>query len=120
MPAVPLSRYEFVQVEQDDEGRTFLQVPDPLPTRSFVDDQIHIVGEGETLFSIAWNAYKELLDEEKDIRPSGFWWVIADINGIVDATEPLQVGSRLRIPSVDTLLGELLVPPQFFTRNRET
>ena len=119
MPAVRLSRYEFAASEVDEFGRKFLDVPDPIPRRTFVDDDLPKVGQGDDLFTLAWTAYRSALDREQDVRPSGFFWVVAQANDIVDAAAPLAVGSRLRVHSVETLFGEILVPPPFFDQGDE-
>ena len=117
MPAVPLSRYEFVAVEQDEQGRTFLQPPDPLPKTVFQDEEFVTTREGETFFSLAFRRYRELADDLQDILPANFFWVLADLNDIVDVTKPIPVGTRLRIPSTEALLSVYTAPPPFFSRN---
>lgn len=118
MPAVRLSRYEFAPVEEDDHGRTYLDVPDPLPRRVRSDDLRFVVGDSDNLWSVAWRAYEALLDREQDIGPSRFFWVIGEINDIVDGRAPIPAGTVLRIPSIRSLTEEILVPPRFFTASR--
>lgn len=120
MPAVRLSRYQFAAVHVDECGRKFLDVPDPISRRNRRTDITVIVGEGDSLFALAWRAFREMLDREQDIRPSGFYWVIGQINAVVDPTEPLPIGKSIRIPSVDVLNGEILAPPRFFSSKRST
>lgn len=120
MPAVRLSRYEFAPIHEDACGRRFLDVPDPVSRRPSLDDIRHIVGEGDTLFTIAWRYYRSLLDRESDIGPSRFFWVIAQANSIVDVTAKLKPGRELRIPSVANLETEILAPPRFFDRSFNT
>lgn len=120
MAAVRLSRYEFASIETDACGRRFLDVPDPISKIPDLDDIRHIVGEGDTLFSIAWKYYRSMLDRESDIGPSRFYWVIAQANSIVDVTEKLRPGLELIIPSVARLESEILAPPRFFDRSQTT
>ena len=116
MPALRLSRYEFAAVEKDDCGRPFLDFPRPLTIGSRSDDGRPQVGEGDSLFTLAWKAWRDTLDYEQDVRPSGFFWVIGELNVILDAAAPLKVGQRLRVPSTSTLDTEILAPPPFFER----
>lgn len=122
MPAVRLSRYEFADVHEDACGRKFLDVPDPIPRRVRRDDRRTIAGEGDTVFAVAWRAFRATLDREQDVRPSGFYWVIAQVNGIVGLAGVITVekGATLRVPSVENLLGEVLVAPAFYARNTVT
>lgn len=121
VPAVRYSRYEFAPVHQDELGRTFLDVPDPLPKRVRRDDIRVVSGAGDTLHSMAWRAYKSLLDtSEQDVGPSRFYWVVGENNGIVNPTKELPLGSLVRIPSLESLVGEILVAPRFFARNSVT
>ncbi len=115
MPAVRLSRYEFAPVETDECDRIFLDVPPP-PTKEVLlrnPDRV-VVGEGDTVFTIAWRVYTDLLDREQDIRPTSFYDVICHANDIVDPTEPLEIGRILFIPSIQTIVGDVRVPPPFF------
>ena len=114
MPALRLSRYEYAAIETDEQGRPFLDFPAPLSIGSRRDDGRPQVGEGDSLFTLAWN----MLDYEQDVRPSGFFWVIGELNAILDAAAPLKVGQRLRVPSVSTLDTEILVQPAFFERGQ--
>jgi len=120
VPAVRLSRYEYAPVEQDECGRLFLDVPDPIARTSRLDDARILTGEGDTIFALAWRAYESTLDREQDIRPTGFYWVIAQMNDFVDLDQVLSIpnASRVRVPSVQTLVGDILVPPRFFESDK--
>lgn len=120
MPVVRFSRYEFANVHQDECGRTFIDVPDPLPKRIRRDDARIQVGLGDTLHTLAWRAYEAVKDEEQDIRPTSLFDVIAQNNDVVDADQPLSPGTIVRIPSVRAVLEEIRVSPPFFARNRVT
>ena len=113
MPAVSMSRYEFSPTEVDDLGRKFLDVQFGWTRERFPDDSNPVVAQGDTLFSFSWLAYEEALDPEEDVRPSGWWWVLAYLNDIVDALVPLGLGSRVRVPELEDLTGTILEPPQF-------
>lgn len=117
MPALPLSRYEFAEVHQDELGRTFLDVPDPISKRLDRDDFRTIIGQGDTLGSLAWKFYKATLDRRLDVRAVNFFWVVAEFNDVVDATEALPIAKTFRAPSLQRLQGEITVPPQFFSAN---
>jgi len=121
VPGTRNSRYEFANLHQDSDGNFFLDVPAPVTRAAFPDDAQVMVGEGDTLHSIAWQAYKRMLQRgtlaDVDVGPSRFFWVIGQINGIVDATAKLANGTILRVPSVQTLVGEILVPPPFSSRD---
>lgn len=119
MAVLSYSRYEFTTPHEDDEGRMFLAVPDPISKEPNDDENQVIVGEGDDLFTIAWRAYMEMLNTEIDLRPTGFFWVIAQMNDIVDAAAPLEVGSTLRVPGIETLQGEILDAPVGFTTSSE-
>lgn len=120
MPAVRLSRYEFAPVQTDENGRTFLDVPEPVKLSVRFDDIRHTVSVGDTLFNLAYRYYLPMLNTNpnEDVRPSGFWWVIAEANGIVDPTDDLKIGTELRIPGLRTLENEILAPPPFLIRDR--
>lgn len=115
MPALPLSRYEFASVHQDECGRTFFDVPDPISRRVDRDDLRTTVGSGDTVHSLAWKFYKATVDRRLDVRAVNFFWVVAQFNDVVDVTEDLPAGRTLRAPSLQRLQGEITVPPQFFS-----
>lgn len=118
MPPVKFSRYEFADVHEDEEGRLFLDFPEPVSRRRRGDDQSYVIGQGEDLWSVAWRQFRDSLDPQIDLRPSGFWWVVAELNDVVDPiNEPPDLGARLRAPSLETLFSRILTPPQFFSNN---
>lgn len=122
VPAGRLSRYEFSRIHFDDEGRSFFDVPAPIPAVTLPDDERPVVGEGDSIFTLAWFAYMAVLDSDpaQDIRPTEFFWVVALANDILDAAAPLEVGDRLRVHSVDALFTRILVPPPHFSLGEET
>lgn len=117
MPAVRFSRYEFAEPHEDECGRTFLDVPDPLPKRVRPDDVRVVVGLGDTLHTLAWRRFEAIKSEEEDIRPTSLFDVIAESNDVVDADQPLEPGTVIRIPSIRAVLEEIRVPPPFFRRS---
>jgi len=117
--AVRLTRNEFAPVERDEEGNLFLDVPDPIPVVPRPDDLRRTIQDGDTVFSLAWLAYRTTLNVEQDIRPTGFYDVIAQVNGVVDVTEPLPTGKVFRIPSVQALTGAIRVRQSIRTASLE-
>lgn len=100
MPVDVFSRDRFCDALQDDEGRLFLTEREPYTYRELPDTRVHVVGEGDTLTSLAARYFSGLPNA------SLLWWVIADFQpggGIFDPTIRLAVGSRLYIPSVRTV-----------------
>ena len=100
MPPKRYSRYEYSLGIRDDQNRLFLTDREPFRYRSLPDNRVHIVKEGETLFSIAGRYFRPWP------RACGLWWVIADFqpdDPIIDPTVLLAVGRKLVIPSLQTL-----------------
>lgn len=121
MPPCRLSRYEYAPVELDADGRPFLDVPVPVPKSILLRGAARVVvGEGDTLWTIAWRYYKDLLDRSQDVRPTSFFDVIGQANDVVDAFAPLELGRTFFVPSVEVLLGEVRVPPTFYRRSSIT
>jgi len=80
----------------DDAGRLFLTEREPFRFQALPDNRVHIVKEGDTLFTIAGRYFAPLP------RPAGLWWVIADFQPepVHDPTLPLELGRAILIPSV--------------------
>lgn len=111
--AVSLDRDEFANVFKDELGRTFLDVPDPVPKAVLLRGASRRVSQGgDTLWSLAWAAYQALLDPEKDIRPTSFFDAIAEANDVVNPLAPLPAGV-IFLPSIEVVLGELRAPPAY-------
>ncbi len=121
MPVVRRTRNEFAPVEQDEQGRTFLDVPDP-PNKADLCRGAHRyrAGDGETVFSVAWKFYRETLNREQDFRPTSLFDAIALANDIVNINEPLPVNKTLFIPTLDAIFSSLRIPPVFYRRNTVT
>lgn len=105
MPPRVDSRYQYSRAFEDANGNVYLEVPDPIRFRSLRDNVTHVVQAGETLSFIAYRYYPGFE------RAALFWWVIAAFNDIVDATLPLQSGTRLVIPSERFVREVVLAPP---------
>lgn len=43
-----------------------------------------------------------------ELGNANYWWTIADISGVVDPFEEFEVGDRLAVPSVETVLFRIL------------
>lgn len=109
MPPRQFSRFTystaFLEVLPDgtSTGALILTDPEPFRFRSFRDNRIHTVVEGDTLFSLAFQHFRPLP------RPSGFYWIIMDFqpDPIHDPSLRLTKGRQLVIPSVRTVLEEV-------------
>lgn len=109
MPPRRFSRYTystaFLEVLPDGTATEALILSDPGPFRfrSFTDNRVHVVKQGDTLFSLAFKYFRPLP------RPSGLYWVIMDFQPtpIHDPTLRLADGAQLVIPSVRTVLEEV-------------
>jgi hypothetical protein len=104
MPPRRFSRYTFTSAVLDEEERLFLTEREPFRFRALPDNRQHVMKEGETLFSLAGRYFASLP------RPAGLWWVIADFqpDPVHDPTVALELGRVLVIPSVRTILEEVL------------
>lgn len=73
--------------------------------RDFTDNQTYVVSERESLFTIASRFYRGKLK-----RPSMWYWVIADFQPtpIIDVTRTIEAGTKLIIPSVNTILNQIM------------
>lgn len=98
------SRHMFTLGIVDDDGVTYLTDRIPYRFKTFPDNILHIVREGDTLFNIAGQYYAEM------DRPAGFWWAIADFQPVPihDPTLKLEVGSTIIVPSERTLVESIL------------
>lgn len=109
MPPRRHSRYTFSTAFLEElpdgirTGALILSDPEPFRFRSFSDNRLHVVKEGDTLFSLAFKHFRPLP------RPSGLYWIIMDFQPapIHDPTIKLAPGATLVIPSVRTVLEEV-------------
>lgn len=106
MPPRVGSRYTFCSGVRDDAGRLYLTDREPYRYQAHPDTRVHVVAEGDTLFSLAGRYFAPLP------RACGFWWVIADFqkDPILDPTLRLTLGRQIHILSLrvltDVILGE--------------
>lgn len=103
MPPRMWSRHQFTSGVTDDDGAWFLNDRERFPFRDYRDNRVHVVREGDTLFSLAGIYFRGLT------RPCGLWWVIADFqpDPIHDPTLALQPGRALFIPSTRTVVEDV-------------
>lgn len=47
---------------------------------------------------------------DRKLGDGTLWWIIADLNNIIDPFEELEVGKSLRVPSIGTVLFRVLSP----------
>lgn len=121
MPATRLSRYEYASIHQDECSRLYLDVPEPVVLkRSKNEDILYFVSQAESLHNLAFRFYKDMLvtNPLREIRPSRFYWVIAQANDIIDPTAELEAGTQLLIPGLGVLNEEILSPPPYTNRDR--
>jgi len=99
MPPKPKTRHFFCRGVYDAQGNQYLTDREPYRYRERPDNRIHIVVQGDTLFSLAHRYFSPLE------RASGLWWVIADFQNppIIDPSLELIPGSKIIIPSLTTL-----------------
>lgn len=105
MPPNRYSRHRFTTRYADPvDGKLSLSEREPYAYRELIDNRIHVVQEGDTLWTLAGQFFEGMP------RASGFWWVIADFQPepIFDPTVALEVGSMLYIPSLRTLQEQIL------------
>ena len=107
MPPQAGSRYATCIAIRDDAGRLVLSERAPFAYRAFVDNRVHAVVQGDTLWHLAGRYFVPLP------RPAGLWWVLCDFQPepIVDPTVALDVGRRLYVPSIATLERALAGAP---------
>jgi hypothetical protein len=109
MPPHVGSRYSFCDALTDERGRLYLSDREPYGYVAHADNRLHIVVQGDTLFSLAGQYFAPLP------RACGYWWAIADFQPepIVDPTLELgAVGASLVIPPLRVLTDIILADPR--------
>lgn len=79
----------------------YLGEPEPLDPDEIFDgsEDTHVVVEGETLQGIAANYWTTGDEQPEDPGPESWWWIIAELNGIMDGTLTIPPGTVLLVPS---------------------
>lgn len=92
------SRYTRSKVIQESNGEMYLTIAKSIDPTEFDDNRLHEVRPGENLWNLA----------HKHLGASKFWWVIADMNDIINPFIKLESGEKLIIPSLQTLHEEII------------
>lgn len=106
MPPGANSRHIFCIGHTDSDGTVALGEREPYRYRELPDTRTHVVGRGDSLWTLAGMYFKNLP------RASGYWWVIADFqpDPIIDGTLELDVGRTIYVPAervvTDVILAE--------------
>lgn len=103
MPPRQYSRHSFTEAYLDGFGELVLTDPEPFRFQARQDNRIHIVKQGDSLFSLAGKYFRGFE------RPAGLWWIIADFqpDPIHDPTLKLTPGEAIYIPSLRTITEEV-------------
>jgi hypothetical protein len=98
-----LPRVSFLDV--DEAGRSYLTEPERYVYRQLADNVAHVVVEGDDLWSIAGKYYAGSI-----VGGETLYWVIGDFQPepVIDPTVAFEVGSAVIVPSVRTVLEEIL------------
>ena len=95
-----VTRYSFCEAARDENDRIFLTDREPYRYYPHVDNRVHNVVDGDTLFNLAGTYFNPFE------RACGYWWVIADFQPdtpIQDPTLILETSSKIHIPSLRIL-----------------
>lgn len=107
MPPRRFSRHMYTEAFTDEDAEVQLLTDyEPFDFRELPDNVVHVVKEGDTLWTLAGRYFAGIP------RASGLWWVIADFQPtpIHDPTIALELGARLVIPSLRTVQEEVFNP----------
>lgn len=106
MPPLSRSRYTHTTGLTDAAGRLYLTRPEPYRYARFEDNRYHEVLAGDTWHGLAERHFPDWEDA------ANLWWVIADFQPepVHDPTIELTPGQIVVIPSVRTLVQEILNP----------
>ena len=84
-------------------GEWFVGTRQPVNLPPADDDTFLYVRQGETLCDLAYRKWGANFGD----AATDLFWVLADVNGIVNPLLALEPGRRLRAPSSDRLLLEV-------------
>jgi LysM repeat protein len=97
LPSLPDERYENIfQVFQDENNRYFynlletINFPENLPDGFFTT---YVVQPGDTYPYISYKLFKTI----------NVWWAICLVNEITNPTLPLEPGTVLKVPTLNTI-----------------
>jgi hypothetical protein len=104
MPPNRFSRERFSEAILDEDGMLYLTEPEPFPYQDLPDNRVHIVVQGDTLWSLAATYYAQY------DAPDQLWWILADFqpDPILDPTLALAPGRAIYVPSSRTIDEEIL------------
>ena len=113
MAANEFSRHIRTEVYEDQSSprrRTLRTLRIPFSYREHPGNSIHVVREGETVFSVSFKMYSELGLSIPKYSSARLYYAIADFQPtpIVDPTIQLRPGFRLVIPSVELVTTEII------------
>ena len=114
MPPGNNSRHLFTTAQKrDGEESTFLSERVPFGFRDYADNRMHTVHARDTLMRLA-SVYFAPLGELPLISAANLFWVIADFQPVPihDPTVRLVPGEKLVIPSVRTVIENVIQPPR--------
>lgn len=78
------------------ESNESILLRDKLNIENFVNNQYHIVTDFDRLDLLAYKYYSEIVDDS-----SKYWWVIADVNNIMNPLDLSElVGTQIIIPDL--------------------
>lgn len=92
------SRYAKSKIVQESTGERWLTTPPPIDPDDFDDNKMYEIKPGDNLWTIAHH----------ELGASKYFWVIAEMNDIINPFEKLEAGTRLILPSIQTLHQEIL------------
>lgn len=97
LPQLADEKYENIfKIYQDEDSRYYynlletISFPENLPDGYFTT---YIIQPGDTYPFISYKLFKT----------TGVWWVITLANQILDPTQPLEVGTALKIPTLSII-----------------
>jgi hypothetical protein len=112
MPPRKFSRYWLAKGKRndDDAGTVFLGEREPPNYDKILtgEEEIYQAKKGETLPGIAARKFDGIVDENGEDIAEHLWWIIAEINDIMDLTLDLTGEEKLIIPSQRQVKEQIL------------